>query len=335
MIMMIMSFPGGKKVLLVGVVVLGLAACGGQKVWYRQDTDAARVESDLAACRGPADDAERTGECMQARGYALIPPEQAELLQVRLLKAEGLRVHEIAARLDLPEGKVSGYLEPGYQLPSRSSLGRQPEELLTSMGTAGVRPLIAQLKDRDPLVRRHAAYCLGEIGDPRAVAPLIAALEDRQPLIRRHAAAALGKIGNARAVKPLISVLNDRTEEAHVRMSAAEALGQIGEPGAVDSLIGSLQDENWGVRSRSARALGNMNDPRALEPLICALQDGDPAVRACAADALGKMSDLRAVPPLRALAEADRSKSVRREAARALRRITGHDFCYSQAGGIP
>jgi len=102
---------------------------------------------------------------------------------------------------------------------------------LVSIGTPAVEPLIAVLKDKDPLVRMQAAYALGRIKDARAVGPLIGALKDENPIVRMQAADALGQTKDVHAVEPLMAALKDK--DSLVRAQAADALGQIEEVRAV------------------------------------------------------------------------------------------------------
>ena len=70
-----------------------------------------------------------------------------------------------------------------------------------------IRSLVARLDDRDPAVRRHAAWFLqyaGTHGGP-AVQRLIEALADEDQKVRSHAAGSLGDIGlPARAAVPAL-----------------------------------------------------------------------------------------------------------------------------------
>ena len=70
---------------------------------------------------------------------------------------------------------------------------------------------------------RNVAVVLGNTRNPDAVAPLARALEDeREPLIRSHAAWALGEIGGSAARSALERALRD--DDASVREEAAAAL---------------------------------------------------------------------------------------------------------------
>jgi HEAT repeat protein len=303
-----------------------LASCAPKKkVWYQEDVSTDMIRTDLESCSTNPQDDRRLTSCMRAKGYLQISQPQAELLTVRSLQEEGLNVEEISQRLHWTRTKVLLYLDEDYDLPRAASLGRQPVEISMKIGKPAVRPLVYDLKDRDPLVRSNAVKALGAIQDPRAVEPLIKVLEDKDPLIQRQAVKALGRINDPRAVEPLIDVLGDKDRRPYVRMSAAEALGWLGDPRAVESLIIALNNNHWDVRSHAAEALGNIQDPLAVEPLIGALKDEDVTVRGNAVDALAKIGDPRAVEPLSA-ALTDKSKLVRQKAGRALTLIAGEDF---------
>jgi HEAT repeat protein len=60
-----------------------------------------------------------------------------------------------------------------------------------------VEPLIAALRDTDPIARKNAADALSNIKDPRAVEPLIAALKDADPIVRQVAFSSLARGGIA------------------------------------------------------------------------------------------------------------------------------------------
>ena len=290
-------------------------------VWYQQDVPEKDVWSDLKACRGESPDQIALHRCMKAKGYLHLPRNEAELLRVKALQNEGLEEREIASELGWSQNKVSHYTDNNYELGRVDGLGRQPVDVLASLGKPAVPQLIDELKNDDALVRRQAAQALGEIKDPRAVKPLIGLLQDKDPLIRRHTVNALGKIGDPRGASPLVAILKDETEQSHVRMTAAQALGRIGEERAVEPLIAALNDNHWTVRSSAAQALGRIGDLRAVYPLVYALQDEDPSVRGHAADALGDIRDIRAVEPLRS-ALYDTDKNVRKRAERALKKMT-------------
>ena len=79
---------------------------------------------------------------------------------------------------------------------------------------------------RYPGFLRNVAVALGNSDDPVAVPPLIEALAHGEPLVRAHAGWALGQLGDARAKKPLASRL-EREETESVREELAWALERL------------------------------------------------------------------------------------------------------------
>ncbi len=152
------------------------------------------------------------------------------------------------------------------------------------------------LTQKDPALRRSAAFALGKIGAEaaEAISPLTEALKDSDPRVRDAAAFALGDIafaadhrlsGNVwlRASTALQGLLKD--PEARVRRSAAYALGQCGlhareELPALRSALGELLrlDGNPLVRQNAAWALGMLaengkGDEETLKLLLTAVQN--------------------------------------------------------------
>ncbi|MBI2874012.1 MAG: HEAT repeat domain-containing protein [Firmicutes bacterium] len=77
---------------------------------------------------------------------------------------------------------------------------------------------------RGPVVlARNAVISLGNSGDPEAMTALGAALEDRRPIVRGHAAWALGRIGDARA-RSILEKARVRETEMWVHREIDEAL---------------------------------------------------------------------------------------------------------------
>ncbi len=105
-----------------------------------------------------------------------------------------------------------------------------------------------------------------------------------------------------------------------------EVLAQKGEPQEVQKYIDTLRDPEWQIRWEAVTVLGESKDPRATEPLIGTLSgDENTYVRATAAWALGEIKDRRAVEALIAALK-DESHGVKKNAALALKTITGKDF---------
>jgi HEAT repeat protein len=86
-------------------------------------------------------------------------------------------------------------------------------------------PLIeaALFEMNDPLIRGHAAACLGSIGDPRSVDALVNLLPDPDPFVRTRTAVAIGKIGDPKAITALVAVI-DETPRGTPRDAVTTAL---------------------------------------------------------------------------------------------------------------
>jgi epoxyqueuosine reductase len=84
---------------------------------------------------------------------------------------------------------------------------------------------------RDRLVR-NACIAAGNWGDPRAVQPLIALLRDPNPLVRGHAAWALAQISHPLAIEPLRAALTNEkdAESAREIRAALDRFAGSGDP---------------------------------------------------------------------------------------------------------
>lgn len=141
----------------------------------------------------------------------------------------------------------------------------------------------------------EAAKALAALGDP-AVAPLIDVLTDPNPVVRKNAAWAIGEIRGSHqvnreaAIGPLITLLR-KDESRQARQWAAWALGEICDRRAVSDLIDALDDAHGDVRAAAAEALGEIKDRRAIGPLTQALKDHHRPVRRKAKNAIGQINE--------------------------------------------
>ena len=158
----------------------------------------------------------------------------------------------------------SGDWSPLLKTFKQPSPGEEAAIALASFGEIAVEPLVAALKDSNPIVRRNAAWAIGEIRDGdkinRSIAlePLVSALSDEDSWVRRAAAFALDEIKDSRTATALINALSDET--AGVREMAANALGEMKEPSAFNSLQAALSDKDERVRSRARWSLAEIQD---------------------------------------------------------------------------
>ena len=215
-------------------------------------------------------------------------------------------------------------------------LSRSPKDVeaataeVDRRGTAALPLLRRILQDpsADP-ARRRAALKAAAILGPRAVEALpdvAAALN--APDFAPEAALALSFMGSP-AVAPLRDAI--RSDNPTVRREALRSLGKLRERASIDPqivvplLLAALKDPDPSVRTVAVTYLGIVRDNPASEVagLIDALGDDQPEVRQAAAVAVASYGGLAepAVPVLQK-ATRDPNEDVRREAARALVRIS-------------
>jgi HEAT repeat protein len=205
-----------------------------------------------------------------------------------------------------------------------------PDKTRAAMAPTVLGPLIQRLSDDDADVRAAAAHALQWYPDSKATAPLIRALKDPNPEVRANAAIALHYVRDASAFDPLVAAIED--ERANVRSAAVDALTAFETPKAFVPLLRAMSDSDANVRGRAAWALVSLKDLRATPAFIKALRDPVPLSATGAAFGLGELKAAEAIDPLIDAMNAHREGSsvaepnLRREAARALAKITGQNF---------
>jgi len=225
--------------------------------------------------------------------------------------------------------------------------GDEASRALSRMGDAGFNALSMLCKDTSALVRRRAAFGMGELSHNRAwsilkemlkdtdrgvravsvtglrsaqfVDIIITMLRDEDTEVRADAAFMLGKLRDKEAIKPLRSLLFDK--RSIVRAQAAAALCSIGGPEAIKQLINASKDAAISVRENAAFALGETGDSIAVQPLISLLRDKIISVRIAAIDALAQIRDPRAIPSLYSMMK-DGDPEVHEHARLSLRKHT-------------
>jgi HEAT repeat protein len=97
-----------------------------------------------------------------------------------------------------------------------------------------VDDLIKKLQSKTTMDRRDAAHELGKAKDARAVSPLIAALKDEEPMVRLDVSGALFDIGKP-VVDPLIEAVK-RDSDSIFLWNAIRVLEEVGDPKAIEPL---------------------------------------------------------------------------------------------------
>jgi epoxyqueuosine reductase len=117
------------------------------------------------------------------------------------------------------------------ELAPRAALDTLELVSLLELGAAGYRKLVRRTALRRvtrDILARNAAVALGNTGDVRAVAPLERALAShRSPLVRAHAAWALGELGEQAArARPALATAAERDPDPSVQTEATLALAR-------------------------------------------------------------------------------------------------------------
>lgn len=163
--------------------------------------------------------------------------------------AERFHKAVVGALADIGEGAVPDLLDALHHEDWR--VRRAAIDALRRIGADPVPTLLEALQDKNPDVRSHAAWNLGQLRDQRAISSLTNALLD--PEVRGWAISALSKIGS----DPLPGLLQlFYRSEADTRRAIADALGDLGDHRAIPYLqAAATDDESPDVRQAAADAL--------------------------------------------------------------------------------
>jgi len=211
------------------------------------------------------------------------------------------------AEIDIREGAIAGVI--GVYVPPRANhsvnaaaafeaapfhgqLWSVPPELSTA--------LVKALGDKEPSVRRDAAYAVGIVLTPpvtdAAAFELLASLSDREPSVRVAAARALGRLRVQDAGVPLIGRIND--EALEVRLASMRAVGDLRDEQAVVALTDQFTFYVRGVAGRSAiSALAAIGHPSMIPLFEAQARSGYPAHRRAAFEGLARAGGAGAAAP--------------------------------------
>lgn len=173
----------------------------------------------------------------------------------------------------------------------------------------GIDALKVQLKDRNPVIRIHAAIAIVKMDDNVGDDEIEDAFTDAQlaqialqgleeasyfgvPLLMR-----LSTDGGPKqqALRQIIGKVKDQlvaqltAEEPVHRQRAATALGQMGDPGPTQALVNLLTDPSNQVRFSAAAALATLDQAQGIDFLFQALRNTDSILRANAVKFLAEV----------------------------------------------
>ena len=231
-----------------------------------------------------------------------------------LQKAERVKAANQLIRFDADEvvpllidEADSGYIRVRFEV--MHLLGRFQDE-------RAVPTWIEGLKDKSPRVAATAAWALGQIGAPAALAPLLKYVRDPTVEVRQYVLGALGPCHSYEA-EPALSdsafrVVRRalRAPKPKWRVAALQSLRAYGYRDAVQEVIRMSVDPSNEVRYVAVQALGQIGSASHRRParnaiyeaLLVALDaDELQSVRDKAVHALAEVGDKRAVPHLQQL----------------------------------
>lgn len=117
-----------------------------------------------------------------------------------------------------------------------------------------------------PLKERfRALFTLRGLGGEAAIKAISQNFDDPSALLKHELAYCLGQMGDVRAIPKLTEVLSDPNQEPMVRHEAGEALGAIGDPSVEDVLRKHCKDPNVDVAETCQLALGRLEWLRSTE----------------------------------------------------------------------
>ena len=187
---------------------------------------------------------------------------------------------------------------------------------LGEMKAAGaVMPLVNMVKHEDFRIRSSACTALGLIGDTSAAHHLIPALNDTVNLVRKSAAFALGEARSPKSIPYLVNALSD--EFYGTRFAASNSLVKFGVV-TTKSLLPLLNAQDLNLQCLAIQTLGKIKDKKALDPLLVNLTSPDWAVRGFAVEALGNIGNGKTTKAIKDLEKTETHPFVKRKIEEAL-----------------
>jgi hypothetical protein len=152
---------------------------------------------------------------------------------------------------------------------------------------------ILQLIDKSEIgVRRWLVTLLGESGMPAMIEPILNQLSDPDPNLRRDVIAAIENLANKKATPSLLAKLND--PDANIRKEIILLLNRLGDKQAVPSLLAKLDDPDTALRKTTIEVLGHIGNKQAIPPLLAMLDNPNQDIGVTVAAALNVLGEPKA-----------------------------------------
>jgi HEAT repeat protein len=227
---------------------------------------------------------------------------------------EGLIRHQIL---------VAG--SPDYQMELDLS-----REVLKSIGTASIEPLIGLLEGEDEMLWFTAAKALGENTEPASLNALLAAISSSDQIKVLAGLSGLDEyLWNTGPVEldlgigfdNLAALLNDTSIHSHYHTLALQVIVDSGDPRGRELLVGLLESGSAVVSEREViSALGDLGDPVALPSITARFDSTDQEVKLAVVAALGEIGGSEVVDLL-VVAIQDDDHDIRMEALESLNNL--------------
>lgn len=139
---------------------------------------------------------------------------------------------------------------------------------LALLGTNAVPALLSALKDKNPMIRAHAASAVGQVQDQRLLESLPTMLKDPQPEVRYHAAALAANRWNSQLTEPFVGLLHD--EYGDIRRAAVRGLAQNPKDAAkfIPTIQGMLKSQNPDIQASAILVLNSLGTPISRNDLL-------------------------------------------------------------------
>ena len=194
-------------------------------------------------------------------------------------------------------------------LPAQVSRVETDRAVLRAQDQRDASSLQTFLQNEDAWLRARSAYAAGSVQDTTLIGSLISLLSDKSPLVRKAAAFALGQLNYVvtplqRSAVSLKVVQVLKTEkDSRVASALVEALGKVGDEGSLRSLVafGGVTKNNE-IRAEISLSIGrfayrnikNEEGTRFAAEMLGALKEGD---RWKAGYALMRIGDMTFLEP--------------------------------------
>ncbi len=205
---------------------------------------------------------------------------------------------------------------PPFALGAADQARLDEAERLTTLGAAGVVPLLRRLDDPNWVVRRAVVAGLASLGD-LAVGSLCELLQTQRDDEARIAAAVDALVASTGGVHPAVEALLAEGGDPAVIADGAQIVGRRRSVASVPALARLVAHANDNVVVAAIEALGRIGGSAALGPVVAAAESDNFFRTFPAIDVLGRSGDPVAVGPLARLVD---NPLYSHEAARALGR---------------